>query len=382
MEVIDLLIQERNYLTLEPLYSSLAAVRCYVDSVDKLKYLGYTSFYSGYFSWIRNYFIENSVEQIVKLLPFIQNPEGIYIYTSELLSLLEYNLYGYNSKYYYVDPSLFIALSKNLSYTGFPKLFQRLGESVTSHNTRSKSSMDWVRNITVAFLENNNLIAIKLFYDESLDSFIMGVLHSLEDDSNKELITKCIGLLSYKKLLYLSSTMGTQRSVLENIEEFIVPLLSNIKDYTFIESLENGGSIYSDDVETTLNAYIYSIACSIEYRTLPLIGHIEPKEGRHSLIIKIIRTTLLFNSYKTLETFICSEEVLEECPIDDLFRGKDVANLFYVPQLKGKGNAQIILRYIKDTVLVAHLKEKLSTCILPTLEEEMEIKSACRNLLI
>lgn len=55
--------------------------------------------------------------------------------------------------------------------------------------------------------------------------------------------------------------------------------------------------------------------------------------------------------------------------------------LLYVPHLKGRGNVETILRYIRDLSLVRSLKEEFKNCTVPSDESIVEQKAIFKKKL-
>ena len=371
MEVIDCLLHEKNYLALEPLYSSLVAVRLYVDAPEKLAYLGCSNFYNSYLTWIRSYFVDNSIEEIAELLPFITNPEGIYVYTQELTILLTIESQNYSPQLYHIDPKVFVALSKNLSYPNYKKAYVLLAESIRDFDT--ETSHEWLVSIVKTFLEANKIDELKSFYGDYLNNLIIGTINYVDDENT---VMKCW------ELLERGGRLEIKKNILEfnNIKDIISPLLENVREFTVLEKIENGGwfaesKTYSYILQ--LNIYFYSIVVGSENYYCPIAALSEGMERKNgeSLAAVALGWILVYSSYQTLEHFIHHKSSVELYPvIDDLFRHSSIKKLFYIPQLRGKGNARTILRYIRDPSLIKELKEGLITCTIPSIEDELAVR--------
>jgi hypothetical protein len=67
LDVLDILIQKKDYLALEPYYRLDPEARAYINRSDKLEYLGVNSFYEGFSNYIFDVVSDKDHVNIVKL---------------------------------------------------------------------------------------------------------------------------------------------------------------------------------------------------------------------------------------------------------------------------------------------------------------------------
>jgi hypothetical protein len=79
LQIIDLLIQRKDYLALFPYYHSLDFVRKYADREDKQALLG-GSFYLNYYLYIRDLVLETDFEELGNISKFISNPYAMCVF--------------------------------------------------------------------------------------------------------------------------------------------------------------------------------------------------------------------------------------------------------------------------------------------------------------
>lgn len=161
LDIVDVLIQNKYYLTLEPLYTNIEAVRLYVDRDDKLKVLGTNNFMCGYFDYISIVFNNNN--NISKLFYLISNISGINVFTNKLLI----NIVKTPSQINYtrLDPIIFVYMfeyaNKSPSYL---EVFKYLCEIIydmkgtTNEDNEGENRMKFCNSIISKFVDNNKSV--------------------------------------------------------------------------------------------------------------------------------------------------------------------------------------------------------------------------------
>lgn len=88
--VVDLMIQKRDFLVLEPFYRELDFVREYTNTEERLQALGGKTFYIAYERWIREELSTSSLREQLELLSFVKGCERCFkICLQELIKLGE-----------------------------------------------------------------------------------------------------------------------------------------------------------------------------------------------------------------------------------------------------------------------------------------------------
>lgn len=136
MDTIDLLIQERRFLTLEPLVHAIPEVSNYVNKEDKLAILSQnnstiTDFYSAYYLWIRKEVKKSTPEDVSVLTSFIRHPHAMSIYIKMVSkSLTEYseedNKLVNEKVLVRMNPECFLEMSAFFSYKPAGRNLKRL----------------------------------------------------------------------------------------------------------------------------------------------------------------------------------------------------------------------------------------------------------------
>lgn len=82
--ILDLWIQQCNFLFLKSAYDSFSWVREYINQEEKLKRLGTNDFYRGYFEDLRSHVDIRKPEEILSLLRFAKDSESAREICSEM----------------------------------------------------------------------------------------------------------------------------------------------------------------------------------------------------------------------------------------------------------------------------------------------------------
>lgn len=173
LAVIDLLIQNKDYLTLEPLYTNIEVIRVHVDTDNNLKILETNNFMSGYFECIRKSF---DTHDITKLFGLITNIEGANVFICKLFFTIN-NERDSKFDYITIDCMLFVHMLKfvNESQT-FSNLYKTLGNTLfdRGHNGEQicAEREDFCNNVIKVFLDNNKFDELREFVGRNLDYLI------------------------------------------------------------------------------------------------------------------------------------------------------------------------------------------------------------------
>jgi hypothetical protein len=73
LDVLDVLIQKKDYLALEPYYRLDPEARDYINRPDKLTYLSVSSFYKGFLDYINDIVLNTNLTTIIKLWLIMDN---------------------------------------------------------------------------------------------------------------------------------------------------------------------------------------------------------------------------------------------------------------------------------------------------------------------
>lgn len=68
LEVLDLVVQRKDFLVLEPLYRELGFVREYVNTGKRLKHLGGVNFYEIYYNYLRSFTTSETCDNVFNCL--------------------------------------------------------------------------------------------------------------------------------------------------------------------------------------------------------------------------------------------------------------------------------------------------------------------------
>lgn len=87
--ILDLWVQQRNFLFLEKTYRNLPWTRKYINQKEKLERLGTDNFYKGYFSYLRSLVDCRKPQEIIELLDFTGDSECALHICEELTDQLQ-----------------------------------------------------------------------------------------------------------------------------------------------------------------------------------------------------------------------------------------------------------------------------------------------------
>ena len=187
--VVDLMIQRKDFLALEPFYRNLEFVRLFVDKTEKLDVLGVDDFMLGYVEYIRNTVLRTSLRHLVPLVKIISNAEGIVTIINQIIVTILEDRNARNESYFYTEYyeaiDLFRELGKYLADRYVKSSFSALGYVITSILLSSSSQaeqygnlvhlhlsrMDFLDELSKMYISEGNYIAHSVFFGISQSIF-------------------------------------------------------------------------------------------------------------------------------------------------------------------------------------------------------------------